>query len=141
MNNKSFVIEITFNTPVARVWKAITDLREMKKWYFDLAEFRPEAGFEFQFWGQNEDRRYLHLCKITEVTEDKKITYSWRYKGFQGNSHVTFELFAEGSKTKLVLTHSGLNTFPTNNPDFAFERFAEGWTNIVGTSLREFIEK
>lgn len=141
MNNKSFVIERTFNTPVARVWKAITDLREMKKWYFDLAEFRPEAGFEFQFWGQNEDRRYLHLCKITEVTEDKKITYSWRYKGFQGNSHVTFELFAEGSKTKLVLTHSGLNTFPTNNPDFAFERFAEGWTNIVGTSLREFIEK
>ena len=40
MNDGAFVIERTFNAPVAAVWKAITDKDEMKKWYFDLTDFR-----------------------------------------------------------------------------------------------------
>jgi len=51
MNNKPFVIERIYNAPIARVWKAITNKADMKKWYFDLAEFKPEVGFEFQFLG------------------------------------------------------------------------------------------
>ncbi|MCW3114716.1 MAG: hypothetical protein JWR18_3112, partial [Segetibacter sp.] len=56
-----------------------------------------------------------------------------------GNSVVTFELFDEGSKTRLKLTHAGLETFPANIPDFAKENFAEGWTYITGTSLSNFL--
>jgi uncharacterized protein YndB with AHSA1/START domain len=83
----------------------------------------------------------LHLCKITEVVIGKKLSYSWRYDGYEGNSFVTFELFPEGNKTRLKLTHKGLETFPINNPDFAKENFIDGWTYITGTSLKEFLEK
>lgn len=141
MSTKPFVIERTFNAPVEKVWKAITDRDQMKQWYFDLKEFKPEVGFEFQFEGGKDDRIYLHRCTITEVIEGKKLTYSWRYEGFAGISFVTFELFDEGSSTRLKLTHVGLETFPANNPDFAKENFAEGWTYIIGTSLPGFIEK
>ena len=58
----------------------------------------------------------------------------------QGNSFVTFELFVEGSKTRLKLTHEGLDTFPKSNPDLAKENFVEGWTSIIGTSLKKFLE-
>lgn len=142
MKNESFSIERTYNAPVTKVWKALTDKNEMKQWYFNLAEFKPEVGFEFQFLGgKDEKNQYLHFCKITEVIVQKKLTYSWRYDGYEGISFVMFELFAEGKKTRITLTHSGVETFPANNPDFAKENFAERWRYIIGTSLKEYLEK
>lgn len=141
--NEPFIIERTYDAPVEKVWKALTDKNEMKQWYFDLAEFKPEPGFEFQFYGEGKNgEKFLHLCKITDVMKNKKLRYSWRYDGYKGISFVTFELFDEGGKTRLKLTHEGIETFPkTANNDFAKENFAEGWTYITGTSLKEYLEK
>ncbi|MFY9308051.1 MAG: SRPBCC domain-containing protein [Bacteroidia bacterium] len=136
-----FVIERVYNAPASRVWKAITDKDDMKKWYFSLAEFKPQVGFEFQFTGGTEDKEFLHICKITEVIPGKRLTYSWRYEGYEGISYVTFELFDEAGKTRLRLTHAGLETFPMNHPDFAKANFEAGWTDIIGRSLKEFVEK
>ena len=69
----------------------------------------------------------------------KKLAYTWRYEGFEGDSLVTFELFAEGARTRLKLTHAGLESFP-KIPDFARKNFMEGWTSIIGTSLKAFVE-
>ena len=88
----------------------------------------------------SEEKTYTHLCKVLEVIPNKKLSYSWRYKDYEGNSVVTFELFDEGDKTRLKLTHAGLETFPQNNKDFARESFAQGWTYIIGTSLKNFLE-
>lgn len=140
--NEPFVIERIFNSSPDKVWKAITDPDEMKKWYFNLPGFKAEVGYQFQFsGGPDEARQYLHLCKITEVIPGRKLTYSWRYDGYDGESFVTFELFPEGDKTRLKLIHTGLETFPINNPDFARDNFIQGWTEIVGKSLKEFLEK
>jgi uncharacterized protein YndB with AHSA1/START domain len=133
------VIERTYNAPVDKVWQAITDKEQMKQWYFDIAQFEPNPGFEFSFTGGTEEHSYLHLCKITEVIPYKKLAYSWRYDGYEGNSVVTFELVDEGGKTRLKLMHEGLKTFPSN-PDFAKENFVQGWTYITGTSLPQFVE-
>ena len=141
MTNEPFVIERVFNAPPEKVWKAITDKNAMKQWYFDIAEFEPRVGFEFQFVGGSEEKSYVHLCKITEVIVGKKLTYSWQYKDIEGLSFVTFELFNEGGKTRLRLTHEGLETFKTDNPDFEKKSFVAGWTDIIGTSLKDFVEK
>ena len=140
MNNEPFVIERTFNAPIAKLWKAITDKDEMKQWYFDIAEFKPEVGFEFQFTAGKDATKYLHLCKITEVIAGKKLSYSWRYDGYAGNSFVSFELFEEGNKTRLKLTHEGLETFPASNPDLAKGNFVAGWNHILDKSLKVFVE-
>jgi uncharacterized protein YndB with AHSA1/START domain len=71
----------------------------------------------------------------------KKLQYSWRYEEYEGNSFVTFELFPEGDKTRLKLTHEGLETFPMSNPDFDKKNFQQGWTSIIGTSLMKFVEQ
>ena len=141
MKNEPFVIERTMNAPTEKVWQAITDKNQMKQWYFDLAEFKPEVGFEFSLLGGSEEQKYLHLCKITEVVPGKKLQYSWRYDQYPGNSFVTFELFPDGVKTRLKLTHEGLETFPTDNKDFARSSFEAGWTYIIGKSIIEFVEK
>ena len=141
MKNDPFIIEQTYSAPSLKVWKAITNRNDMKQWYFDLAEFKPEVGFEFQFLAGTNEKKYLHRCKISEAISGRKLTYSWRFDGYEGNSFVTFELYEEGKNTRLKLTHAGLETFSKNNPDFAKESFAKGWTFIIGTSLKEFIEK
>ena len=141
MEKDTFVIEQIYQAAPEIVWKAITSKEEMKQWYFNFKEFVPEVGFAFQFWGgPDEKRQYLHLCEITEVIPEKKLAYSWRYDGYDGNTLVTFELFAIGNLTRLKLTHEGLGTFPVSNPDFAKESFVEGWNWIIGTSLKEFLD-
>lgn len=144
MNKTEPVIkEVLLNVPTTKVWKAITTKEDLKQWCFDLlTELKLEAGFEFQFRGKGKrGQSYLHLCKIREVIPDKKFSYLWRYYEHPGNSIVTFELFDEGSKTRLRLTHEGIESFGTENPDLAKESFVEGWNQILGTSLKEFIEK
>jgi uncharacterized protein YndB with AHSA1/START domain len=136
---EAVIIKRTFNAPVARVWKALTDVEEMRRWYFDLKEFKPEVGFEFEFIVEHEGVKYHHFCKITEVIPQKKLAYTWRYKGHEGNSLVTFELFADGDKTRLKLMHEGLETFP-KLPSFARENFEQGWTTIA-SELQQFLEK
>ena len=89
------VLERTFDAPIERVWKALTDVEQMRQWYFDLKEFKAEPGFEFEFVVEHEGNKYHHLCKVTEVIPQKKIAYTWRYKGEPGDSLVTFELFAQ----------------------------------------------
>jgi uncharacterized protein YndB with AHSA1/START domain len=140
METAPFVIERTYNAKPDRVWQAITDKDKMKEWYFDLKEFKPEVGFEFEFSGGPPEKSYLHLCTVTEVITGKKLTHSWRYDGYAGNSFVTWELFDECDKTRVKLTHTGLDTFPAE-PDFVRENFAMGWTDIVGRSLKEYLEK
>ncbi len=142
MKNNPVVLERLFDASTEKVWKALTDTREMKNWYFDLQEFKTEVGFQFQFIGGNDEGiQYLHLCEITEIIAGKKLTYSWRYEGYSGISFVTFELFEQGNKTLLKLTHRGLETFPIDNPDFGLHNFENGWDQIINTSLRNYIEK
>jgi uncharacterized protein YndB with AHSA1/START domain len=136
---EAVIVERTFDAPVARVWKALTDVDQMRVWYFDLKEFKPQIGFEFEFVVEHEGNTYHHLCKVTEVIPEKKIAYTWRYKGEVGDSLVTFELFGEGDRTRLKLTHSGIETFP-KTPAYARKNFEAGWTEIVGSELKRFVE-
>ena len=76
-----------------------------------------------------------------EVINQKKLSYTWRYDGYEGDSLVTFELFKEGDKTRVKLTHEGLETFPASNNDFAPANFLEGWAYIISTSLKEYSEE
>jgi uncharacterized protein YndB with AHSA1/START domain len=133
------VIERTFNAPVERVWSALTDVEQMRQWYFDLKEFKPDVGFEFEFVVEHEGTTYHHLCKIMEVIPEKKIAYTWRYKGEPGDSLVTFDLSAEGGKTRVKLTHSGIETFP-KTPAYARKNFEAGWTAIISSELKQFVE-
>ena len=133
------VIERMFDAPVARVWHALTDVNQMRHWYFDLKQFRPEVGFEFEFTVEHEGNSFRHLCRVIEVVPQRKIAYTWCYAGAEGESVVTFALSPEGEKTRLKLTHEGLETFP-RTPQYARKNFEAGWTSI-SAELKRFVER
>ena len=141
-NEGELIISRLINAPIEKVWLAITSKEAMDKWYFKIAFLKPEVGFSFQFTGEGaKGDIYIHHCEVKEVILLKKISYSWRYEGIPGKSLVTFELTPEGNKTTLKLTHTGLDTFVTDSPDFADGSFATGWAFIIGKSLLEYLEK
>ena len=126
------VVERVFDAPVERVWQALTNKEELKHWSFDIPDFEPEEGYEFTFNGQNQNGVKTHYCRITEVVEQQRLAYSWRYPGIKGVSWVTWELFPEGRKTRLRLTHAGLEKLAYAGADYRRQNFETGWGNIFG---------
>ncbi|MBV9962318.1 MAG: SRPBCC domain-containing protein [Parafilimonas sp.] len=141
MEIKPLIVERIYTAASDKIWEALTDKNKMKQWYFDIAGFKPEVGFEFTFNGGSDEKTYVHFCKVIEVIPNKKLKHSWHYQGYEGMSYVTWELFDEGEKTQLKLTHEGLETFPQVSKDFSRESFTQGWNYILGTSLKTFLEK
>jgi uncharacterized protein YndB with AHSA1/START domain len=142
MTYEPYTIDRTYDAPVSRVWKALTDKRWIRMWFFEVEEFEARPGFEFRCRGGGDQNPYLLLCTIKEVLPMQKLSYTWCYEGYPGESLVSIELFEEGKKTRLRLTHAGLETFPKDRPDiFGREKFVAGWNYLIGESLPHLLKE
>ena len=136
------VVEQTYNAPVQTVWNAITELDQMRQWYFDnIPSFKPEVGFTTRFDVKSEDRIFPHVWTVTEVEPMKLIKYDWRFEGYPGDSFVVFELSTQDDATTLKLTHEVRESFPDDIPEFERESCVAGWTYFIKERLRDFLAK
>ena len=135
------VVEQTLNADVETVWKSITEIDRMRQWYFDnIPSFKPQVGFETQFMVSSHGRDFPHRWKVTEVVPNKKIAYDWSFENYAGDSFVEFELFEQGSSTRLRLTCTVREDFPEDIPEFQGESCAAGWEYFIQKSLREYLD-
>lgn len=137
--SQPFEINRIFKASPLLIWNALTNSNEMKQWYFDIPDFTPLVGFKFTFIGGTEECNYTHLCTITEAVPLQTLAYTWRYEGYDGDSLVTWRLQPTGNGTVLQLCHSGLDTFPSTNSDFALNSFVDGWNHIINKSLPTYL--
>jgi len=134
----TLIKEFNYNVPIEKVWQALINKDEMRKWYFpQLQKFEPIVGFKFQF--DDTSAEYQKEWIVTKVAEGRTLAHSWAYKGYQGNSEVIFDIFSEENKTKLRVTQTDLESFP-NHPHFKRERFEWGWDNLLGQNLKHLLE-
>ncbi len=142
MTKEAIMVEMVCFAPPENVWEAISKKENFSKWNMEMGDFKPEVGHEFKFILGPDDRKYTHLCKVLEVIPNEKLSYTWKYEGYDGDSTVTFQLFSvsEGKNTRVRITHEGIDTFPQENPDFAKGNFKEGWTYTLA-KLKEYVEK
>ncbi len=130
-----------YDVPVENVWKAITDPEAMKQWYFDLPSFTSMIASSTELEKIEEiDTFYLDKCMAIEKIEGEKISYTWKYEVYPGNSLVTFELSGKGKKTKLRFSHEGLETYPVSNPDIARDNIYSSWRYMLETAIKVFLE-
>lgn len=140
-DTSSVVVEQVFSNSVTQVWQAITQLDQMKQWFFEnIPEFKPEVGFKTQFNVSAGERNFLHLWRILEVVPEKSIVYDWRYKEYPGQGIVKFELSETGGQTRLKLTNEGLESFPDHIPEFTRESCHAGWKYFIKEQLKAFLE-
>ena len=125
MAAQPIVVEQTFTVPVERVWRAITDEREMPRWFFErIASFR---------------RRHPDAVKHQRGEGPQKIVYDWSHPGIPGAAVVTWELSKAGEGSHLRLTFTGIETFPQDDPAFTREACTGGWEYFLGR-LKRFVE-
>ena len=135
------IVEQLFNVSPHIIWKAISDIDQMHKWYFDnIPDFKPEIGFETQFDVDSGERIFRHLWKVIEVIPFKKLVYNWKYKGYDGDSNVIFELFENQNRTILRLTTQVLENFSQDIPEFKRESCVGGWKFFIQQRLKSFID-
>lgn len=83
------VLDVEMNSPIDRVWRALTDSETLSKWMmFKTNDFKPEVGHTFQF----KDAPYFDgviRCEVTEVDEPHRLTYTWQTEGVGGEPHAT----------------------------------------------------
>jgi len=135
------IVTKKINAPLEKVWKALTDRNEMHSWYFDLPDFEAEVGKLFEFYEPGEEKKYLHRIEILEVIKNKKLKHTWFYPSFSDQkTWVTCEVEADGDGTKVTLTHEGTENLKDLGEGFSNESFTQGWNEIIGQSLKLFLE-
>ena len=134
---KARAIEVTLEiaAPVERVWKAITDPRELERWFPIHARVTPGVGGEvFMSWGPP----WEGGSRIEAWDENRRL----RTRGFMEHgdaSVVEYTLEARGGRTLLRLVHSGF----AKGGDWEDELFGgtrRGWRYEL-RSLRHYLER
>ncbi len=106
---------IMTNSDPANVFRKISDEGELKKWWVDVPELELKQGGKmlFRFLKENSEmleKDYMVEGKVLQVEPDKKLTYTWKPVDDPDfpDSVVDWTIEQIDSKTKITLTHSGL---------------------------------
>lgn len=137
-------VVVTQEFPVAPhiLWAAITQVDQMKQWYFaELVEFEPKVGFATQFTVECDGREFRHRWTVTKVEDGKMISYAWDYEGIPGKSEVHWRLDEAAEGTRLELTHQETEAFPPEDPLFTRESCLAGWEFFLADTLPEYLEQ
>lgn len=140
MENKDIIIQQVFNHSKETVWKALTEVDQMKLWFFDnIPSFEARVGFQTAFNINAPSRDFMHLWKVTEVEENKKLVVSWTYADIPGEAFVSYLITETTNGCHLKLVNQGLENFPQDIPEFARESCIAGWTYFIKDKLLNYL--
>ena len=143
-------LERMLDAPVETVWRYLTEAELRGQWFMGGTDARPDSEFELLV---DHDRLSEDDVPYPEgyakskgaVWAEKVIRFEpprLLETTFQGgkNGRVTYELLPEGERTRLVLTHSGIES-PTG-----FQDFGGGWNShlivlqekLAGRNVKNF---
>lgn len=100
-----------------QVWVALTDPRALAEWLMPN-NFEPVLGHTFEF---RTDPYFVctgrTICKVTELDPPRRMAWTWQIVPKPGGREfpemlVTWTLHPEGSGTRLVMEHHGLDRAP-----------------------------
>ncbi|MEO1049011.1 MAG: SRPBCC domain-containing protein [Bacteroidota bacterium] len=135
---KAIKFEVTYDHPIANVWKALTDKEAMSEWLMPC-DMEPVVGHKFQF----RTKPYpgfdgIVNCEVLTVDEPKLLAFSWS-GGSLENTRVTFRLEAQGEKTKLHFEHGGFDGLL--NKLIVRRILAAGWKKkILAVQLPKYLK-
>jgi len=129
--------KVVINAPVTKVWKALTDPGKIEQWMLMPNNFKPELNREFLFNAEMDGNHFDIKCKVLEISENKKLVYSWSGPFFEGSSTVSIQLTGKDSRTELILIHSGF----TDTQKEVNESHSKGWDLRFVEKLKEVVEK
>jgi uncharacterized protein YndB with AHSA1/START domain len=107
MPSQTITLHRTLNTPPAAVYYAFTNTTALREWLADGAQISAnEGGNLYLTWNAG----YRVCGKYTRLVPNQQIAFTWQGDGEAHPTDVNIDLGAQGSSTKVTLTHSGIDT-------------------------------
>jgi uncharacterized protein YndB with AHSA1/START domain len=146
----SVVTEIEIAAPPERVFAALTDARQMKRWWISpicdetFWEMDPRVGGKWGFsttpatQSINGVNEFKCRGEILQFEPPRLLVYTWVANWNdkpESTTVVRWELTATPTGTRLKVTHSGLA-----DQKVARELYRGGWPGVVD-NLKKFVEK
>lgn len=130
----------TFPCSASTLWSALTNIEEMRRWYFDnIPGFNPRVGFTTEFVVANEDRTFTHCWEILEAQVNEKLSYRWTYSEYEGEAIAHFSL-SGSDPVVLTVTMEVLADFDDSVTEFTLESCQGGWDYFIADSLKNYID-
>ncbi len=91
-----------------KIWKALTDLKELERWYLRPVEGRFRKGESVNFtWAEREDPG-LFYEHIMEVKSPRRLVHTFRFAEDACRPTLCrWDIVPNGATTKVRLVHSG----------------------------------
>jgi uncharacterized protein YndB with AHSA1/START domain len=125
----SIHFEFDFKHRPEKVWRALTDPVLLTEWLLPVIGFEPKPGTAFTFKTQPYPGWDGTVkCKVVEVEEPKKISYTWVVGDMALDTVVTFTLTPTESGTRMALVQSGFK--PEQEKNWGGARY--GWKMMGG---------
>jgi uncharacterized protein YndB with AHSA1/START domain len=119
------VVERLIEAPPAVVYSYLTESEKWARWQGVGATIEPTPGGLFAVSMPGEARI---RGEFVELIPNRRVVFTWGWIGHPtvppGSTTVEIELFAEGSATRLRLTHTGL-------PPEEVSIHTDGWNHYV----------
>jgi uncharacterized protein YndB with AHSA1/START domain len=143
-------LERLLDAPVDTVWRYLTEAELRRTWFMGGTDATPGGEFELIVDHDNLSEDDVPYPESYAASKGLRFTEKViRFEpprlletSFQGgkNGTVTYELFADGNRTRLVLTHGGIAS-PVGAQDFG-----SGWNShltvlaerLAGRSVKDF---
>ena len=134
--------KITINASARKVWKALTNQKELKEWMLMPTTFEPVVGKEFTFKAEGMEGwdGFFH-CRVKEVEVNKKLVYTWNSGMINADTLVTILVSEKGEKTEVTLIHTGWEKLPVEARTKMIEGHSKGWDERFVEKLKEVAEK
>ena len=137
--NNSIVVLQEFHVPSPLLWKYLTQVEHMQKWFFkELKSFETVRGFKTSFTFQYNNKNFTHQWEVKDVLLQEKLCLGWKHKEYPGDSEAIFEISSSPKGSILKLTANILSSFPAME-EFSRESMQTGWTNLIQTRLKRYV--
>jgi uncharacterized protein YndB with AHSA1/START domain len=140
MDTRSFEMELEIEAPVDAVWKALSDARELERWFPLEAKVTPGAGGALTYsWGGPFDG----TCQIEIWEPNTHLRTTWPFapKPEEGEEPhrvlVDYFLESRGGKTMLRVVHSGFGRGA--KWDAEYDGVSRGWAFEL-RGMRHYLE-
>ncbi len=132
---------ITVNATPARVWKALTDPKQIKKYLFGTETTTDwKKGSPITYTGEWEGKKYEDKGTIIEIIPEK-LLHTTYYSSMSGKedrpenySHVYYKVSPEGEQTRLTITQDNNSTRESK------EHSESNWGQVL-QSFKNVVEK
>jgi len=132
ITEKTLNREICIPSPPDRIFKALTDIEDLKNWLsFSMKTVELKIGGKYDIGWRDKEGNLMGPVEIIELEQNKILAYSWAYDN-DGGDKVRWELHENSEMTLVKLIHTGFKSGRYNKD------YVQGWHAFLIT-LAEYL--